>query len=232
MSSPLIQEVETRHSPESLTARLHSSLGTILLRSGTMEHSDRFSLVAARPFLRFESFGSRCIIRSATGKRTLFGNPWKLLESLANRYELLEEIDLPFPLGGCFGYFGYELKQFVEPRLPLTALNDLELPECSVGFYDSLVVFDHQLGKVWLISTGLDEEGDRCPKRTQAAVEFWTEHLASLGQAETTAAALGQAEAHAITSTLSHDEYCAGVRRIIEQGLHLRRGCLDDFRIR
>ena len=132
---------------------------------------------------------------------------------MANRYELLEEIDLPFPLGGCFGYFGYELKQFVEPRLPLTALNDLELPECSVGFYDSLVVFDHQLGKVWLISTGLDEEGDRCPKRTQAAVEFWTEHLASLGQAETTAAALGQAEAHAITSTLSHDEYCAGVRR-------------------
>ena len=216
MSSPLIQEVETRHSPESLTARLHSSLGTILLRSGTMEHSDRFSLVAARPFLRFESFGSRCIIRTDTGERTLFGNPWKLLESLANRYELLEEIDLPFPLGGCFGYFGYELKQFVEPRLPLTALNDLELPECSVGFYDSLVVFDHQLGKVWLISTGLDEEGDRCPKRTQAAVEFWTEHLASLGQAETTAAALGQAEAHAITSTLSHDEYCAGVRRIID----------------
>ena len=181
MSSPLIQEVETWHSPESLTARLHSSLGTILLRSGTMEHSDRFSLVAARPFLRFESFGSRCIIRTDTGENTLFGNPWKLLESLANRYELLEEIDLPFPLGGCFGYFGYELKQFVEPRLPLTALNDLELPECSVGFYDSLVVFDHQLGKVWLISTGLDEEGDRCPKRTQAAVEFWTEHLASLG---------------------------------------------------
>ena len=184
MSSPLIQEVETRHSPESLTARLYSSPGPILLRSGTMEHSDRFSLVAARPFLRVESFGSRCIIRSDTRERTLFGNPWKLLESLANRYELLEEIDLPFPLGGCFGYFGYELKQFVEPRLPLTALNDLELPECSVGFYDSLVVFDHQLGKVWLISTGLDEEGDRCPKRTQAAVEFWTEHLASLGQAD------------------------------------------------
>ncbi|MED6326324.1 MAG: aminodeoxychorismate synthase component I, partial [Verrucomicrobiota bacterium] len=96
----------------------------------------------------------------------------------------------------------------------------LELPECSVGFYDSLVVFDHQLGKVWLISTGLDEEGDRCPKRTQAAIEFWTENLASLGQAETTAAALGQAEAHAITSTLSHDEYCAGVRRIIDYIWH------------
>ncbi|MAH75561.1 MAG: anthranilate synthase component I, partial [Opitutia bacterium TMED102] len=125
MAAPLIQEVDTRHSPETLTARLQSAPSTILLRSGTLEHADRFSLIAAQPFLRFESFGSRCTIRSPSGQRTLFGNPWKLLESLANRYELLEEIDLPFPLGGCFGYFGYELKQFVEPRLPLTTRNDL-----------------------------------------------------------------------------------------------------------
>ena len=216
MAAPLIQEMDTRHSPETLTARLQSTPSTILLRSGTLEHADRFSLVAAQPFLRFESFGSRCTIRSASGQRSLFGNPWKLLESLANRYELLEEIDLPFPLGGCFGYFGYELKQFVEPRLPLTARNDLELPECSVGFYDSLVVFDHQLDKVWLISTGLNEEGDRCPKRAQVAVEFWKDHLAVLGQAEPAAAPLGQAEGPEITSTLSRDDYCNGVRRIIE----------------
>ena len=154
MPCPLIQEIETRHTPESLTGRLHAETGTILLRSGTMEHGERFSLVAAKPFLRFESYGSRCEIDSAAGHRTLFGSPWKLLESLAGRYELLEEIDLPFPLGGCFGYFGYELKQFVEPHLPLTTRNDLELPECSVGFYDSLVVFDHKIDKAWLISTG------------------------------------------------------------------------------
>ena len=42
------------------------------------------------------------------------------------------------------------------------------------------------------------------------------QNLASLGQAETPAAALSQAEAHAITSTLSRAEYCAGVRRIID----------------
>ena len=160
MPCPLIQEIETRHTPESLIARLQAEPGTILLRSGTMEHGERFSLVAARPFLRFESYGSRCEIESPAGRRTLFGSPWKLLESLAGRYELLEEIDLPFPLGGCFGYFGYELKQFTEPHLPLTTHNDLELPECSVGFYDSLVVFDHKIDKAWLITTGRGEEGE------------------------------------------------------------------------
>ena len=66
MAAPLIQEMDTRHSPETLTARLQSAPSTILLRSGTLEHADRFSLVAAQPFLRFESFGSRCTIRSAS----------------------------------------------------------------------------------------------------------------------------------------------------------------------
>ena len=66
------------------------------------------------------------------------------------RYELLDEIDLPFPLGGCFGYWGYDLKNFTEPKLPRRAVNDLELPDCHVGFYDSLVVFDHRLGKTFV----------------------------------------------------------------------------------
>ncbi|MEC8973548.1 MAG: chorismate-binding protein, partial [Verrucomicrobiota bacterium] len=216
MPCPLIQEIETRHSPESLTAQLHTEPGTILLRSGTMEHGERFSLVAERPFLRFESHGSRCEIESAAGRRTLFGNPWKLLESLANRYELLEEIDLPFPLGGCFGYFGYELKQFTEPHLPLTTHNDLELPECSVGFYDSLIVFDHHLDKAWIISTGLGEEGDRDDDRAQAAADFWRGQLGSPGQAPDAGPPLAQAPAPQVTSTMSRDDYCAGVRRIID----------------
>jgi para-aminobenzoate synthetase component 1 len=215
MPCPLIQEIETRHTPESLIERLHAETGTILLRSGTIEHGERFSLVAARPFLRFESYGSRCEIESAAGRHTLFGSPWKLLESLANRYELLEEIDLPFPLGGCFGYFGYELKQFVEPHLPLTTRNDLELPECSVGFYDSLVAFDHKIEKAWLISTGLGEEGDRSDERAQAAAEFWLGQLGTLGQAPAAEPPLAQATMPQVTSTMSRESYCDGVRRII-----------------
>ena len=218
MTCPLIQEIETGHSPESLTGRLHTEPGTILLRSGTMEHGERFSLVAARPFLRFESHGSRCEIDSATGRRTLFGSPWKLLECLANRYELLEEIDLPFPLGGCFGYFGYELKQFTEPQLPLTTRNDLELPECSVGFYDSLVIFDHQLDKVWLISTGLGEDGDRNDERALNAVDFWREQLDAPDQTPEpiTQPPLGQTPLLQVTSTLSRESYCKRVREIID----------------
>jgi para-aminobenzoate synthetase component 1 len=89
----------------------------------------------------------------------------------------MDHVDLPFPLGGCFGYWGYELKNFVEPRLPRKAGNDLELPDCLVGFYDSLVVFDHQLGTTWVIATGLDHSGSRDSGRAAAQLKFWLERL-------------------------------------------------------
>jgi para-aminobenzoate synthetase component 1 len=100
-----------------------------------------------------------------------------LLDSLMARCELLEEIDLPFPLGGCFGYWGYDLKNFVEPKLPRRAVNDLELPDAHVGFYDSLVAFDHRLGKTWIISTGLDADGSRGEERAAQRLGLWQSAL-------------------------------------------------------
>jgi para-aminobenzoate synthetase component 1 len=39
------------------------------------------------------------------------------------------------------------------------------------------VVFDHHLGKVWAIATGLDADGSREQKQAQAEVIFWQTHL-------------------------------------------------------
>jgi para-aminobenzoate synthetase component 1 len=102
-----------------------------------------------------------------------------LLDSLMARCELLDEVDLPFPLGGCFGYWGYDLKNFVEPKLPRRAVNDLEVPDCHVGFYDGLIVFDHQLGKTWIVSTGLAADGSRSEKRAGEQMEFWQGRLSA-----------------------------------------------------
>ncbi len=176
---PLIQEIPAAHTPKSLAAcLLDRQSGVVLLRTSSFDSlSARYSFVTANPFLAFRSFGSRCeISRPQTPDarpQTQFGNPWHLLDSLMSRFELLDEIDLPFPLGGCFGYWGYDLKKFTEPKLPRRAVNDLELPDCHVGFYDSLVVFDHYLGKTWIVSTGLDADGSRSEKRARKQLEFW-----------------------------------------------------------
>jgi len=168
---PLIQEIPTAHTPESLVENLRGETGIVLLRTTQFDSpAARYSFVAANPFLTFRSFGSRCEISNS---KIQFGNPWHILDALMARYELLDEIDSPFPLGGVFGYWGYDLKNFSEPKLPRRAVNDLELPDCHVGFYDCLVVFDHQLGKVFIVATGLDADGSRSEARARERSEWW-----------------------------------------------------------
>ena len=175
---PLLKEVASTHTPESLVQQLRGEAGVVLLRSALFDSpQSRYSFVAARPVLVLRSFGSRCELTTAGEPREQFGDPWHVLDGLMARYELLDEVDLPFPLGGCFGYWGYDLKNFVEPRLTRRAVNDLALPDCHVGFYDSLVVVDHRLGKTWIVSTGLCADGSRDAGRARQRLEWWHERL-------------------------------------------------------
>jgi para-aminobenzoate synthetase component 1 len=208
---PLVQEIATSDTPESLIERLRSESGVILLRSALFDSPQaRYSFVAARPFLTFKSWGSRCEMSGSPGPQ--FGNPWRLLDSLMARFELLEELDLPFPLGGCFGYWGYDLKNFVEARLPRRAAQDLELPDCHVGFYESLVVFDHRLGKTWVVATGLNSEGERSPERAAEALEFWGAHLQNEEHtASTPQPIVSNQRSQNIISTFSREDFLACV---------------------
>jgi len=178
---PLIEHARTRHTPETLAEQLRGLPGLMLLRSdGEVEEQARYSFVVAQPFLTLRTWGSRCELRPADTQARpsiQFGNPWNVLDHLLARYEIIDEIDLPFPLGGCFGYWGYDLKNFVEPRLRARAVNDLELPDCAVGFYDSLAIFDHHLGKTWLVATGLAADGSRNESRARQQADWWHAQL-------------------------------------------------------
>jgi para-aminobenzoate synthetase component 1 len=219
---PLIQEIQTAHTPESLVENLRGENGLVLLRTTQFDlPSARYSFVAANPFLTFRSFGSRCEIsfpQTPDAKSQIqFGNPWHLLDALMSRFELLDEIDLPFPLGGAFGCWGYDLKNFTEPKLPRRAVNDLELPDCHVGFYDSLVVFDHRLGKVCVVSTGLNPDGSRSEARVGEQLEFWRAILVSEGGVIRHPNRNGDSQRSSlrseIASNLSRGEFIAAVER-------------------
>src|SRR5262249_12007967 len=123
------------------------------------------------------SSGTQCEFRSAAGKHVQFGNPWRLLGEWISRYELLEELDLPFPLGGCFGYWGYDLKNFTEPKLTRRTLHDLGIPDCQVGFYSSLLVIDHRLDKSWIVATGLGLDGSRSATEARRELAWWQAQL-------------------------------------------------------
>jgi para-aminobenzoate synthetase component I len=219
---PMLQEISTWHTPESLVEQLRGLPGVALLRSSLFDSPRaHYSFVTANPFITFRSSGSRCEISRhapSASRHVQFGNPWHLLDALMARFELLDEIDLPFPLGGCFGYWGYDLKNFTEPKLPRRAANDLELPDCHVGFYDSLAVFDHRLGKTWIVATGLNADGLRGEKCANEQLEFWNSIISKSPPGrrdagmENFSPRLG-ASAVEIASNLSRAEFIAKVRR-------------------
>ena len=177
---PIIEHARTCHTPETLTESIRGMTGLMLLRSnGERTSQARYSFVVARPFLTLRTWGCRCETQADGQTRMQYGNPWHILDRLLARYELIDEIDLPFPLGGCFGYWGYDLKNFTEPRLRARTVNDLELPDCCVGFYDSLAIFDHHLGKTWIVATGLGADGNRNEARARQQADWWHEQLGS-----------------------------------------------------
>jgi para-aminobenzoate synthetase component 1 len=212
---PLLQEITTGQTPESLVAQFRGEPGVVLLRTALFDSpQSRYSLVAARPFLTFRSVGSQCELRSATTSVTRFGDPWRILDDLMSRYEMLDELDLPFPLGGCFGFWGYDLKNFVEPRLPRRAVRDLDLPDCCVGFHDSLVVFDHRVGKVWIVSTGLDADASRSESNGARQAGFWRERLlATPPNPPASRPTREPSRESPVSSTLSRGDFIAAVER-------------------
>jgi para-aminobenzoate synthetase component 1 len=106
----------------------------------------RASFLGCDPFLIFSSKKDRIRIEHSTGKIEKFtADPFSAIRGLLDKYKnKTGKKGLQFN-GGAVGYFGYDLKDFVE-KLPDAAQNDLGLPDCMLAFYDSVTVYEHTAG--------------------------------------------------------------------------------------
>jgi para-aminobenzoate synthetase component 1 len=132
----------------------------------------RYSFMGSDPFLVMRSRGNEIALLGHDGERVMFGNPFDILGDLLARYRTDDNTSaLPF-VGGAVGYLSYDLGHFIE-RLPSTAVDDLQLPECYFGFYDAVAVFDHLEGRAHVAATGLPEQGpERQLKARDRAAEL------------------------------------------------------------
>ncbi|MES0278279.1 MAG: aminodeoxychorismate synthase component I [Dehalococcoidales bacterium] len=129
----------------------------------------RYSFIGADPFLVLKSRGQEISLSYGDGrKETVMGNPFDVLDGLLRRYRM-ETGPVPVPFsGGAVGYFSYDLCHFIE-RLPRTAVDDLKLPECYLAFYDTIIAFDLQQGRAYIVSCGFPEEDETARKRRAQA---------------------------------------------------------------
>ena len=210
---PLIEEVDHRLSPLDTFEPLRDEPFSFFLDSGMDHHKlGRYSFIGSNPFLVLSSRGSECSILRGSEETCLVGNPFDILGQFLELYRL-DSSAFPVPFsGGAVGYLSYDLCHFIE-RLPSTAVDDLELPECYFGFYDMVLAFDNLQGKVYIVSTGFPElEETARLKRARERLSEFKARLANdvtrLEPAVSVCAVTG-----ALRGGFTHEEYVAAVER-------------------
>jgi len=155
---PLIEEIDTQLSPLDAFGLLFEGRHFSFFLDSGMDPGKlgRYSFIGSSPFLVLSSRGSEITLIQGTEKSNLSGNPFDVVNNFLQLYRL-DSSSPPAPfIGGAVGYFSYDLCHFIE-RLPSTAVDDLKLPECYLGFYDLVLAFDNLQGKAYVISTGFPE---------------------------------------------------------------------------
>ena len=145
--------------PVRLTSGLLDTGYPVLLDSSLVRPGlGRYSYVTADPFLVVRSKGSRVEVMERGGVTLQKDNPFSVVQRLLADFRTDRCKDGPPFQGGAIGYFGYEMGGLLE-RLPRTAVDDLALPDMSIGFYDWVIAFDHASGQSWLVTTKFSREG-------------------------------------------------------------------------
>ena len=154
MNTPSIEEIESNRPPHLLFKELQRSPYSFFLDSAISHDSlGRFSFIGCEPFLVFKSKRDSISLEWNDGRvEQLKSNPFLVLKEQFQRFTVLpdpaQEYGIPFVAGGV-GYFGYDMKDFIE-KLPDISRDDLSLPDCVIGFYDTVLVFDHLKSKSYL----------------------------------------------------------------------------------
>jgi len=141
-----------------------------------------FSFIGIEPFLIFKSKKDYITLDWPGRHEVRKGNPFLVLKELLKQFKIKSqgELQLPFT-GGGVGYFSYDLKDFNE-RLPDKALDDVNVPDCIVCFYDTVLAYDHRRGDSFIVSSGFPERGRKRHYRQRARLESLKRRLSARTQ--------------------------------------------------
>jgi para-aminobenzoate synthetase component 1 len=124
----------------------------------------RYSFLGSNPYAALLARGDRLSLWREGREKTFRGDPFEVVAQLLAERKPENDRDLPLP-GGAVGAFGYDLGQHLE-RLPHRAEDDLDFPDLVLGFYDRIVMVDHETRKSSLIELSDRTEARAIDPRT------------------------------------------------------------------
>jgi para-aminobenzoate synthetase component I len=135
-------------SPERIFSYLQRKKNFVWLDSSLKSAQHRYSLMAFDPFLIFKSKKDRVTVKTESEEKKYSGDPLLFLDDFLDRYR----IKFPSFFGpAAVGYFSYDLMRQME-NIPETSVDDLNIPDIWLGFYNSIILFDHIKKKMFFIS--------------------------------------------------------------------------------
>jgi len=119
------------------------------------EKLGRYSLLGADPLWVLINRGSQTTQTYRDGTvRQFTGDPFQILAACLEPYQPVQLPQLPRGSGGLFGFWGYELIHWIEPRVPICEITDQDLPDGIWMQVDNLLVFDQVKRQIWAIAYG------------------------------------------------------------------------------
>ena len=108
------------------------------------ERFGRFSFIGTEPY--------KVLRTGKAGSRAAAADPLLAVEQELARFTVAHVAGVPRFHGGAVGYLAWEAVRHFEPRVPLAGNDVLGLPESIFMLADTLLVFDHLLHKIKVIS--------------------------------------------------------------------------------
>lgn len=117
------------------------------------EKIGRYSLLGCDPLWILEAKGDRNVQTYRNGSTTIFeGDPFTALATCLEPFHPVNLPQLPPGIGGLFGFWGYELIHWIEPRVPVYAASETDTPDGLWMQIDHLLIFDQVKRKIWAIA--------------------------------------------------------------------------------
>jgi para-aminobenzoate synthetase component 1 len=158
----LIERLDPMPAAAEAAVRLAHLPWLIWLDSATdPRHLGRWSIMAAHPWKMLRAHGAVTEQRDAQ-ERTWSVVPGDMLQVLTRELAPLQlepQPGQPPFAGGALGCLGYDWGTVLERR-PAARYDDLAMPGAMFGLYDWAIIWDHEAGECWVVSTGLPAAGD------------------------------------------------------------------------
>lgn len=117
------------------------------------EKIGRYSLLGCDPLWILETRGNRTTKTARSEQVEVFeGDPFEILSRCLASIKPVHLPELPSGLGGLFGFWGYELIRWIEPRVPVHEFQAGDLPDGLWMQVDNLLIFDQVKRKIWAIA--------------------------------------------------------------------------------